>query len=97
MPAICRVGDTNGVGGKLTEGSSTVLLDGLPIALHPNTITPHQPWPRKQHYPQHHHDAKTVAGYSTSLMVEGKPVVLVGTSTTCGHSIADGSSTGFTT
>lgn len=93
--AIARVGDTNAIGGALMDGSSTVFLDGKPIALHVSRITPHAPWHPRVHYPQHHHDAVTTSNYSTSLFVEGKPVVLKGTQTSCGHPIVNCSESTF--
>lgn len=88
MPSVCRVTDTNAVGGQLLTGSSSVFIDGLPVALHPSKITPHIPFKGK------HKTAKTIKG-SSSLMVDGKPVVLVGDPTDCGHPIIKGSTTVF--
>ena len=90
MPAICRVGDTNTVGGELTRGTTTVFLDGKPIALHPSPITPHSPWQRNPHYPGHHHDAVTTEGLE-NVVVEGSQPVFKGAGTTCGHPISTAS------
>lgn len=87
MPGIARVGDANSAGGKLTRGAGTVFLDGKPIALHVSPLTPHQPWGRP-HPP--HENSRTTSGSST-VTCEGMPVVMIGSSTSCGHSIVGGS------
>jgi len=94
MGGICRVGDKNAVGGALMDGSENVFLDGKPIALHVSRVTPHAPWGRP-HPP--HAKAVTTGGYSTNMFVEGKPVVLQGASTSCGHPITECSGSGFST
>jgi uncharacterized Zn-binding protein involved in type VI secretion len=88
MPGLSRVGDTNGVGGALTNGASSVFINGIPAALHVNTITPHAPWGRP-HPP--HNAAKTTGGVTSTVFIEGKAAIMKGTSTSCGHSIADAS------
>ncbi len=88
MPGLSRVGDTNGVGGALTVGAGTVFINGIRAALHVNTITPHAPFGRP-HPP--HSAAKTTGGVTATVFIEGKAVVMKGTSTSCGHSIADSS------
>lgn len=85
---ISRVGDRNSGGGKLTRGSSTVFLDGRPVALHVSPMTPHSPKPTKQP----HKRSVTVGGGGT-VFVEGCPVVHVGMKTSCGHVIIEGSGT----
>jgi uncharacterized Zn-binding protein involved in type VI secretion len=89
MAGICRVGDKNSAGGELMTGSSTVMLDGKPVALHPSIVSPHSPYGRA-HPP--HHSSVTTSG-SQNVFVDGKPVVIQGSSTSCGHPIV-GSSEG---
>jgi uncharacterized Zn-binding protein involved in type VI secretion len=88
MAGLSRVGDTNGVGGTLTNAASTVFINGKPAALHVSPITPHSPFGRP-HPP--HASSKTTGGVTSTVFIEGKPAVMKGTSTSCGHSIADGS------
>lgn len=88
MPSfLSRIGDSNGVGGKLTVGAKTVFASGLPVALNPNIITPHPGG-------FHHKVSKTIIKPTdATVIVEGQPVVRVGTPTTCGHVIATGAKT----
>ncbi len=88
MAGLSRLGDTNGVGGKLTVGASSVFINGIPAAVHTNTISAHSPFGRA-HPP--HAAAKTTGGVTSTVFIEGKPVVMKGTSTSCGHSITDAS------
>lgn len=89
MPALSRKGDKNSVGGQLMRGSSTVVCDGLPVALHVSQVTPHSPF-GKRHPP--HKASVTVEGSST-VICDGLPVVKVGSQTSCGHKIVQGSGT----
>jgi len=65
-------------------GANSVIVDGVPVAVHPCIISPHG---KKKH--KH---AVTVIGSGT-VLAEGKPVVYVGVPETCGHSRVTGSST----
>jgi uncharacterized Zn-binding protein involved in type VI secretion len=93
MAGICRVGDKNSAGGELMTGSTTVMLEGKPVALHPSKVSPHAPW-GKPHPP--HSSSVTTSG-SENVFVEGKPVVMKGSSTSCGHPIVGGSEKVFGT
>lgn len=88
MPKLSRKGDTNTAGGQIERGSSTVFANGKPVGLHVSKITPHRPWNKKQHPP--HHRASTTSG-SPTVFADGVPVLKEGSSTTCGHSINQGS------
>lgn len=92
MPGVSRIGDTNAVGGAIMDGASTVFINGIPAGLHSSKITPHAPWGRKSHPP--HRAASTTEG-SPSVFVEGKPLLRIGSGTTCGHPIENGSSDVF--
>lgn len=84
---LSRVGDANLFGGKLTVGAKSVFASGLPVATHPNITTPHP-------FGFHHKAAKTILTPSdATIFVEGKPVVKVGTPTTCGDPIMQGAPT----
>lgn len=86
MPSyLSRVGDHNGIGGKLIRGAKTVIAAGRPAALNPSPITPHPAGPA-------HKIAKTIPTPST-VIIEGSPIVKSGTMTTCKHSIITGSVT----
>lgn len=88
MPSfLSRVGDVNNAGGKLLRGAKTVFAVGLPVALNPSPVTPHP-------YGKHHKVSKTIVKPTdATIIVEGQPVVRVGTPTTCGHVIATGAKT----
>ena len=88
MAKISRVGDKNQAGGSIKDGAGTVYANGIKVGLHTSSITPHAPFARRAHPP--HADSKTTSGSST-VYAEGKPVLKVGSGTTCGHSIAQGS------
>ena len=86
MAQLSRKGDQNAVGGQIIRGAGTVFADSIAVGLHVSDITPH---------PNHkgpHNSAKTTEG-SPSVFDEGVPVLRVGSSTTCGHNIVQGSST----
>ena len=87
MANLSRRGDKNSVGGQLMRASPTVVCDGIPVALHVSQITPHSPW-GKSHPP--HRASVTVEG-SPTVICDGVPVVRVGTQTSCGHKIVQGS------
>jgi uncharacterized Zn-binding protein involved in type VI secretion len=88
MPGfLSRLGDNNGIGGKLVRTAKSVIASGLPVALNPGPVTPHPGG-------FHHKAAKTIVGPTDmSVIVEGFPVVKTGTKTTCGHPIITGTKT----
>jgi uncharacterized Zn-binding protein involved in type VI secretion len=87
MPNISRVGDTNEMGGQIMRGATSVLAEGQPVGLHPSTISPHAPWDQYTHPP---HEAAQTTTASVTVLVEGQPVLMVGSMNTCGHSIIQG-------
>jgi uncharacterized Zn-binding protein involved in type VI secretion len=89
MPNLSRQNDINTVGGKIIRGSPTVLVDNIPAGLHVSKITPHTPY-GKPHPP---HASSTTTNGSTTILIDNIPVLMVGSSTTCGHKIATGSPT----
>ena len=82
MPAVQRVGDKNSAGGAISQGDSSVTINGLAISVNNNPVTPHGP--------SFHSNAKTKATQS-SVFVNGKPVVVTGDIDTCGHARVGGS------
>lgn len=89
MPKLSRKGDQNSVGGKILRGSATVLVDNIPAGLHESKITPHAPQ-GSAHPP---HESSTTTSGSATILIDNVPVLMVGSSTTCGHKIATGSAT----
>jgi uncharacterized Zn-binding protein involved in type VI secretion len=89
VAALSRKGDMNSAGGKIMRGATSVEVDGIPVGLHSSTITPHAPF-GKRHPP--HRAASTTSGSST-VEVEGCPVLKVGSGVSCGHNIVQGSPT----
>jgi uncharacterized Zn-binding protein involved in type VI secretion len=89
MPNVARLGDVNAVGGAIMRGAFTVMIEGKPAGLHPSQITPHAPY-GQAHPP--HAAAVTTTG-SVTVMVEGSPLLLLGSGTTCGHPIVQGAFT----
>lgn len=85
MALLSRVGDHNGLGGKIIRGAATVICNGRPVGLHPSPVTPH---PKGKP----HKFAFTTSG-SLSVICEGSPVLKVGVGLTCGHRIVTGSTT----
>jgi uncharacterized Zn-binding protein involved in type VI secretion len=87
MAALSRKGDKNSAGGQLIRGASNVVCNGRPVALHVSKVSPHAPWGKK-HPP---HAASVTTDGSGTVICEGLPVVRVGTNTSCGHKIVQGS------
>ena len=87
MAGASRKGDNNSAGGTILRGASTVFINGLPAGVHVSKISPHAPW-GKPHPP--HKNSTTTSG-SPSVFVEGSPLLRIGSTTTCGHSITGGS------
>ena len=88
MPAVQRVGDSNSAGGQATGGVVSVRVNGRPIIVAGNSVTPHAPW-GPPHPP---HAAATVKGGSATVRAGGKPVIRTGDTDTCGHPRSGGSS-----
>jgi uncharacterized Zn-binding protein involved in type VI secretion len=91
MAGVSRKGDTNTTGGVIMRGAGTVFVNGLPIGLHVSPISPHAPW-GKPHPP---HAAATTTSASPTVFAEGSPVLRIGSTNSCGHSIVEGSSDVF--
>lgn len=89
MPGVCRVGDQNSAGGVILTGDPTVLVNGRPIATTGAKVSPHFCCGSKGCPPTHCH-ASTTSTNST-VLVGGKPVVIVGSLDTCVHSRTAGS------
>lgn len=86
MPKLSRKGDSTGGGGKIVRGASTVFANGRPVGLHVSDITPHGSGKHKT--------SKTNQG-SPTVFADGVPVLRVGSGTSCGHSVTQGSDNVF--
>lgn len=91
MAEVSRSGDTNTVGGAIVGGASTVFVNGKPVGQVGNTLTAHSPWPKKKNNPHPPHAKATVTSGSPSVFADGIAVAKVGSSNSCGHSMASGS------
>lgn len=89
MPAVQRVGDRNEAGGVILAGDPTVLVNGRPVAVLGDLVSPH-PCCGQQGCPPVHCSAKTVNNLST-VLVNGKPIILANDTDTCGHKRVSGS------
>jgi uncharacterized Zn-binding protein involved in type VI secretion len=89
MPGAVRIGDPNSAGGIATgAGAPSVKINGRSACTPGTKVTPHPCCPRRGC--AKHCAASTVKG-STKVFVEGKPLVFVGSSDSCGHSRSLGS------
>jgi uncharacterized Zn-binding protein involved in type VI secretion len=88
MAGAVRQGDTNSAGGVAKGGANRVKINGRNAMTPGQGVTPHPccglPGCAK------HCAARTGRG-STRVYVEGRPLVYVGSSDTCGHARATGS------
>jgi len=83
-----RVGDFNSGGGIIVSGGhSNVLVNGRPAATPWAVVTPHIGCGKKKPL---HCLALTLPGSST-VKINGEPVIVTGVPDTCGHSRAGGS------
>ena len=90
MPGlVCRVGDQNEAGGVILAGDPTVLINGRPVAVLGDTVSPH-PCCGAKGCPPIHCAAKTV-GTNATILVGGKPIIVTGDTDTCGHKRINGS------
>ena len=86
---VVRLGDINNAGGAIIGPSaSTVLTNGVPTSLIGDRVSAHAPCPRVPS-----HCAAVVVGGSGTVLAEGRPVVYVGASDSCGHTRSTGSPT----
>jgi uncharacterized Zn-binding protein involved in type VI secretion len=83
MPKLSRKGDQNADGGKIVRGAEKVFANGIAVGLHESDITKH-PGGGK------HNTSKTTEG-SPTVFAEGVAVLRVGSATSCGKAITQGS------
>jgi uncharacterized Zn-binding protein involved in type VI secretion len=89
MPGAVRQGDTNSAGGVAKGGASSVKINGRNAMTPGQSVTPHPCCGRRGC--QKHCAARTGRG-SGKVFVEGRPLVYVGSSDSCGHARSTGSS-----
>ncbi len=82
MPSVARFGDINVAGGVALGGAKTVFVNGRPMMIPKQTVTPHPCC--GQSGCDIHCNAKTQGG-SPTVQVEGSPVLHVDDVDTCGH------------
>ena len=88
MPAVQRLGDQDSAGGEITQGDSSVLVNGKPIAVPNTTVTSHPPYGKGT---QAHRNAQTQSSKNTTVFVNGKPVLVTTDIDSCGHVRVGGS------
>ena len=90
MPGpVQRVGDTNIMGGTITTGDPTVLVNGRPVATIGEVVTPHFCCGVPK-CPPIHCFAQTTST-SPTVLVNGRPICTTGAIDTCGHNRSIGS------
>lgn len=90
MPAVQRLGDANDGGGVAGGGISSVRVNGRPIMVDNGSVSAHPPCGRRRTPPIH--CAATTSGGSGTVRAGNIPVVYTGSTDTCGHTRAGGSS-----
>lgn len=86
MPGpVCRLGDLNTLGGAILTGVPTVLVNGRPIAVLGNKVSPHAK-----------HKFAITLNLKATLLASGRPVISLGNIDSCGHPRIKGSTTVIT-
>jgi uncharacterized Zn-binding protein involved in type VI secretion len=90
MPGLVqRVGDQNAAGGVILEGVPSVLVNNRPVAVAGASVTPHPCCGAKGCPPIHCAAVTTSTNYQ--VLVEGRPIVTINDTDTCGHPRSGGS------
>jgi uncharacterized Zn-binding protein involved in type VI secretion len=90
MAAVQRDGDANAGGGVAQGGEPSVRINGRPVMIPGQSVTPHPPYPRRGRN-EHNNGGQATAGGVSSVRAGGKPIVVTGNTDTCGHARAGGS------
>jgi uncharacterized Zn-binding protein involved in type VI secretion len=88
MTGVVRQGDANVLGGVCLNGVASVLVNGRPVAVPAMIVTPHPTCGTPGGFM---HCIAVTKGGNRTVLAEGKPIIIVGESDTCGHSRATGS------
>jgi uncharacterized Zn-binding protein involved in type VI secretion len=83
MRPLCRLGDKNVVGEVVLGSAKTVFANFRPVALLGDFVTPHPKGAR--------HAVSKIITASPTVFCEGRPVVRVGSISTCLHKMVTGS------
>jgi uncharacterized Zn-binding protein involved in type VI secretion len=90
MPAVQRQGDLDADGGVADGGDPSVKVNGRPIMIPGQSVTPHPPYPRRGR--NEHNNGSTVTGGGVSTVrAGGRPVVVTGDLDSCKHPRVGGS------
>lgn len=89
MPAAQRVGDANTAGGVITGGIDSVRVNGRPIAVAGQRVSPHPNCGQRRAPPTHCN--ATTSGGSGTVTAGGLAVIRTGDVDTCGHARSGGS------
>jgi len=92
MPGVQRDGDSNTGGGVAQGGVGSVRVNGRPIMIPGQSVTPHPPYGPRNRRTGHNDGSQKTAGGVGSVRAGGSPVVVDGNSDTCGHARTGGSS-----
>jgi len=84
MPQLGKQFGLVGPGTIISPCATTVRTEGLPVSLVGDAVTPHGEPP---------HTSSFVVSGSSTVFVEGRPVTLTGSPTSCGHTVNTGSIT----
>ena len=87
MPQVARFMDMVGTGVIQNTKVTSVIGEGRPIATLGDIVSTHGDAP--------HIGASIVAGCSATVLAEGQPVAMVGSTATCMHPVTMGSFTVF--
>ena len=90
MPGVQRNGDSNAGGGVANGGVASVKVNGRPIMIPGQSVTPHPPYPRRGRN-AHNNGSTVTAGGVPTVRAGGQPVVVTGDTDSCGHPRSGGS------
>ncbi len=88
MPAVQRLGDKCSAGGEITQGDSSVLVNGKAIAISNKAVVSHPPYGPGT---QAHRNAQTQSSKNSTVFVNGQLVVVTTDIDSCGHVRVGGS------
>jgi len=91
MPGVQRDGDQNTGGGAAQGGVSSVRINGKPVMIPGQAVTPHPPYGNKGRKTNHNDGSQKTAGGVGSVRAGGQPIVVDGDADTCGHARTGGS------
>jgi uncharacterized Zn-binding protein involved in type VI secretion len=89
MAAVQRIGDANTAGGVVTGGIASVRINGRPVAVTGNRVSPHPNCGARRAPPTHCHAVTT--GGSSTVTAGGIRIQRTGDVDSCGHARAGGS------